>query len=104
MRPAQPTLEAVRELATSSPPSEFPAFCEAVRTWLAEAAGLDPALAAVADLVEALSGTGEPIAEAHLARVASDAADLHGLLGASTLLSLWSGRRTFHCAPRGGPR
>ena len=45
-----------------------------------------------------------PLIEAQLARVASDAADLHGLLGASTLLSLWSGLPTFRCAPRGGPR
>ena len=74
----------------SSPPGEFPAFCEAVRTWLQDAACLDPSLAAVADLVEHTSG--DLSAEEHVAYLAADAADMHAVLGASALLSLWSGR------------
>jgi hypothetical protein len=79
----------VRTRAPSSPPSEFPAFCEAVRTWLDDAACLDPALAAVADLVERTSGELMPAEQ--VADLAADAADIHSVLGASALLSLWSG-------------
>jgi hypothetical protein len=78
-------------LEPSSPPSEFPAFCAAVRTWLRDAASLDPALVAVADVVEGLCARSGQTAEEELARRASDAADIHGVLGASALLSLWSG-------------
>jgi hypothetical protein len=69
-----------------SPPAEFPAFCAAVRTWLRDATCLDPALAAVADLVE-----GTAFAEAELTLLVADAADTHATLGASALLGLWSG-------------
>jgi len=89
-RPTQPTLDAVR-VQPSSPPSQFPAFCAAVRTWLRDAAYLDPSLAAVADLVEAMSGTCDASAEEQVAYLASDATDMHGALGASALLGLWRG-------------
>ena len=87
LQPAPPTLDAVRELAPHRPTSEFPAFCEAVRTWLRGATCLDPSLAAVADLVAAL-----PPGEEQLAHLASDAANMHAVLGASALLSLWRSR------------
>jgi len=86
------------------PASEFPAFCGAVRMWLREARCLDPSLAAVVDLVAAQAVTCDPCAEEQLAHLAADAADLHTLLGASALLSLWSARPALRCAPRGGQR
>ncbi len=70
----------------SSRQVEFPTFCEAVRTWLADAVCLDPALAAVADLIETRT-----FADEELASLVSGAADTHAVLGASALLSLWSG-------------
>ena len=44
-------------------------------------------LAAVADLLERTSGDAEQVAD-----LTSDATDMHGMLGARALLSLWSGR------------
>jgi hypothetical protein len=75
----------------TSPPSEFPSFCEAVRAWLHGAECLDPALAAVADLVEQTSQDMRLTGEEHLAYLAGEAADMHAVLGATALLSLWSG-------------
>jgi hypothetical protein len=85
--PAQPILERVGT-QTSASAGEFPAFCEAVRTWLHQAKCLDPSLAAVADLVETMQAR---CAEDQLVRLTRGAADMHAALGASALLSLWSG-------------
>jgi hypothetical protein len=76
---------------SNNPPSEFPAFCDAVRTWLRHATSLDPSLAAVADLVEGMALASDASAERELAYLAADSADVHNVLGASALLSLWSG-------------
>ena len=55
--------------------------------WLRGSAFLDPSLAAAADLVE-----GMPLAEVvELTDLAANANDAHGVLGASALLSLWTG-------------
>lgn len=85
-------LKGVRAQPTS-PPSEFPSFCEAVRAWLHGAVCLDPALAAVADLVERTSPDITLRAEQQVASLAGEAADMHAVLGASALLSLWDGVR-----------
>jgi hypothetical protein len=70
----------------SAPPDEFVAFCHAVQSWLRDAPSPDPSLAAVADLVETLG-----LSEEELHGAVADAADTHAALGASALLSLWSG-------------
>ncbi|MDQ6672334.1 MAG: hypothetical protein M3069_16580 [Chloroflexota bacterium] len=72
-----------------SPPVEFPVFCEAVRTWVRDGVCLDPALAALANLVE-----GPALAEEELARLVSDATDTHAALGADALLGLVAWSRT----------
>jgi hypothetical protein len=70
----------------SAPPVEFPAFCDAVRTWLRDSVCLDPSLAAVADIVDRVAFDDED-----LSHLIADAADTHAALGASALLSLWIG-------------
>ncbi|HLZ26702.1 MAG TPA: hypothetical protein VKV73_05210 [Chloroflexota bacterium] len=77
----------MRSRARGSPASEFPVFCAAVRTWLHAAECLDPSLAAVADLVARTSR--DVIAADQVAEMAADTGDMHGLLGATGLLSLW---------------
>ena len=68
---------------------EFPAFCGAVRQWLASAPFLDPPLVAAADLLERRATSGGVWFECEVAQIARAADDTHAVLGAGVLLGLW---------------
>jgi hypothetical protein len=69
--------------------SEFQRFCSAVDLWLTDPAVLDPALAAVADLLARRDPSSGPWFECEVRYLAAHAEDLHAVLGAATLLELW---------------
>jgi hypothetical protein len=76
------------------PPSprdtDFWAFCDAVRGWLSSAPGLDPPLAAAAELLARRT----PPGERELASLTYRTDDAHAALGGTTILSLWSAVRS----------
>jgi hypothetical protein len=72
----------------SSGQPDFAAFTIALRSWLADAPFLDPALAAAAELFD---GRSSGWFECEVAQVAWNAEDMHAALGAAVVLSLWNG-------------
>ena len=72
--------------------AEFQAFCHALRQWVRAAPRPDPALLALADLLEPRGTAATQWFECEVSHLVAQAADTHAALGASVLLSLWRTR------------
>ena len=67
----------------------------AIRRWLAEAPLLDPPLVAALELLDRrVTANGFTWFECEVAHLAWNTEDMHAMLGAGVLLSLWNGVRT----------
>jgi len=76
-------------MRAAEPDLDFERFCQVVLDWLHAPPGLDPSLAAAADVLTRIT---DPDLLAAEVLTGSDA---HGALGASTVLSLWEAVRTL---------
>jgi hypothetical protein len=78
----------------SSANQGFSEFCVTLRRSLADAPLLDPPLAAALDLLDRRAGgNGLSWFECEVAHLAWNTSDMHSMLGAGVLLSLWNGAR-----------
>jgi hypothetical protein len=68
---------------------DFQSFCGAVRGWLRTETVLDPALAAVTDLLAQRDPAGGQWFECEVRHIAARADDTHAVLGAQALLEIW---------------
>jgi hypothetical protein len=76
-------------LVPSTDAPDFQAFCHALRQWVRAAPRPDPALLALADLLEPRRTVATQWFECEVSHLVTQAADTHAALGASVLLGLW---------------
>ena len=82
------------QTGSSSANERFSEFCVALRRSLTDAPLLDPPLAAALELLDRrMAGHGLDWFECEVAHLAWNTSDMHSMLGAGVLLSLWNGAR-----------